>query len=180
MRKYESPSGGVSIAKIIAYAAAIFLLAVFTGSFAAKFKFFGAVPSYLLVLTVAAGFFEGEKTGSVVGLASGFVSDALGGVGISVLPIFYTLLGWGIGRGVQKFGHTGGASYGERLLRWSIWHAIGCGVGIIITAVCLLLGTGKVNIFAAFFKTMLPEAFGSFIFGYPIGIVYTFILRNRN
>ena len=172
-------AGGVSIAKIIAYGAAVFLLAVFQSSVASRFQFFGATPAYLLALTAAAAFFDGENTGAVVGLASGFCADALGGVGISVLPIFYTLLGWFIGRCVRKFGHEQSASIGERLLRWAIWLLAAAGVGMIITALCLLLFAGKVHILTAFGKMIIPEAIGTFLLGYPIGIIFMIIYRNR-
>lgn len=175
----KNHSGGVSIAKIVAYGATVFLLAVFQSSVASRFPVFGVTPAYMLVLTAAAAFFDGENTGAVVGLASGFCSDALGGVGISVLPIFYTLLGWFIGRCVDKFGHKHSASIGERLLRWAIWLLAACGIGMIITAVCLLLAAGKVHILSAFGKMIIPEAIGTFLLGYPMGLIFMIIYRKR-
>ena len=172
-------AGGVSIAKIIAYGAAVFLLAVFQSSVASRFQFFGATPAYLLALTAAAAFFDGENTGAAVGLGAGFCSDALGGVGISVLPIFYTLLGWFIGRSVRKFGHEHSSSLGERLLRWAIWLLSASGIGTIITTVCLLLSAGKVHILTVFGKMIIPEAIGTFLLGYPMGIIFMIIYRKR-
>ena len=175
----DKGKGGASVFKIAAYGTAVFLIAVFQSSVAPRFPFFGTTPVYLLALTAAAAFFDGESTGSIVGLASGFVADALGGVGISVLPVFYTLLGWGIGRFVSKLGHNRSTAIAEKLGRWALWLAASCGVGMIITFICLLLSAGKVHILAAFAKLVLPEAIGTFLFGYPIGIIFIFIYRKR-
>ena len=171
--------GGASAFKIAAYGAAIFLIAVFQSSVAPRFAFFGATPVYLLALTAAAAYFDGENTGSVVGLAAGFCSDALGGVGISVLPIFYTLLGWCIGKFSAKLGHNRCTSIAEKLGRWAIWLLAACAIGMIITVICLLLTAGKVHIFSVFLRLLLPEAVGTFLFGYPIGIIFIVIYRRR-
>lgn len=175
----DKGKGGASVLKIAAYGTAVFLIAVFQSSVAPRFPFFGTTPVYLLALTAAAAFFDGESTGSVVGLASGFIADALGGVGISVLPVLYTLLGFGIGRFASKLGHNRCTAVSERLGRWALWLAASCGAGMIITLICLLLSAGKVHIFSAFFKLLLPEAAGTFILGYPIGIIFIFIYRKR-
>ena len=179
MRDNSNHASGVSIGKALAYSAAIFLLAVFQSSVAPRFPFFGTTPAYLLALTAAAAFFDGERTGAAVGLASGFLSDALGGVGISVLPILYTLLGWLVGRCVEKLGHDRSRSVGEGLLRWTVWLLAASGIGMIITAICLLLSAGKVHIFSVLLKMILPEAAGTFLFGYPIGIIFMIIYRRR-
>ena len=172
-------NGGASILKISAYSAAVFLIAVFQSSVASRFGFFGTTPVYLLALTAAAGFFDGENTGGVVGIASGFCSDALGGVGISVLPIFYTLLGFAIGHFSAKLGHNGGSSIAERLGRWAIWLLAACGAGMVITLICLILSSGKIHIFSVLIRLLVPEAVGTFLFGYPIGIFFIIIYRKR-
>jgi len=171
--------GGASVLKIAAYGAVIFLLAVFQSSVAPRFPFFGTTPVYLLALTAAAAFFDGENTGAVVGLAAGFCADALGGVGISVLPIFYTLLGWTVGRFAAKLGHSRSTAVSEKLGRWAVWLLAACGFGMLITLVCFLLSAGKVHIFSVFLRLLLPEAVGTFLFGYPIGIIFIIIYRKR-
>ena len=168
-----------SVAKIIAYSVAVFLFAVFQSSVASRFKFFGATPSYLLVLTAAAAFFDGEKTGALVGLGAGFCADALGGVGISVLPVFYTILGWIIGVGVSNFGHRQSTAVFESLLRWAVWLIASCGIGMIITVICLFVSAGEIYVFSVIWRIAIPEAIGTFLFGYSLGIVFMLIYKNK-
>ncbi len=56
-----------------------------------------AVPELMILLTLCYAFLRGRQAGAVVGIASGFVLEAMGGVGIAVLPLFYMLFGWFVG-----------------------------------------------------------------------------------
>ena len=69
----------------------------------ARFKPFGAVPDLMFALTVAIAFSEGEKWGGLCGIIAAVVIDALGSVGISVLPILYMAEGVLCGYLVRDF-----------------------------------------------------------------------------
>ena len=164
---------GIGIFKPIIYAIAVLLFAVFDSTVSHRIGFFGTTPSLCLALTASAAVFDGKKVGSVVGLAAGVLTHALGGVGVSVLPIVWSLLGWF--SAAREHGIPGrdniDRDFLRRFLNYSASLAICCGVGTVITAVSLLLSAGRFNIFTVFVKLLLPEALGTFVYGLPIGLV---------
>lgn len=166
--------------RVVIYGVVIFLTAIFQSTLMSRFGFFGTTPAIMLALTCGAACFEDERVSSVVGLASGFCADALGNNGVSILPVVYTLVGW--------FGTRLAASLGKgrdagsvlgRLVVWTVMLAVGCGIGMLTTALNLLLTAGKVHIIDMFLRVLLPELAGTFIFGYPVGVVYMLVYRKR-
>ena len=63
-------------------------------TFCRRFTFFGAVPDLMLPFVIAVATAEGERWGGVFGLAAAFVSEALGGTGLTILPIIYMPVGY--------------------------------------------------------------------------------------
>ncbi len=60
----------------------------------ARFRPFGAIPDLCLPLIIAISMAEGEKWGSVCGLAAAFLIESLGSTGITLLPILYVAAGY--------------------------------------------------------------------------------------
>ncbi len=175
----KNHGAGVGILKPIGYAIAVLLFAVFDSTVSHRIGFFGATPSLCLALTASASVFDGKKVGSVVGLCAGVVTHALGGVGVSVLPIVWSLLGWFSAareHGIPSRDSTD-RDFLRRFLNFAVCLAICCGVGMITTAASLLLTAGRFNIFSAFVKLFLPEALGTFVYGLPIGLVRIAVRR---
>ena len=163
----------------IVYAAAVLLLAVFDSTVSHRIGFFGTTPSLCLALTASAAVFDGKKVGSVVGLSAGVVSHALGGVGVSLLPIVWALLGWFSAsreRGIPSRDSTD-RDFLRRFFNFAACLALCCGVGMVTTAISLLLSAGRFNVFTAFIKLLLPEALGTFVYGLPIGLVRIAVRR---
>jgi hypothetical protein len=155
------------------YAIVIFLFAVFDATVSPRIGILGTTPSLCLALTASAAVFDGKKTGSVVGLSAGFLLDALGGVGVSVSPIVWALLGWFSAS--RKHGAPGydnvNQPFLKRLFNFLICLAICCAIGMAVTALRVVLTAGRINIFSLFVKILLPEAIGTFLYGLPIGLV---------
>lgn len=63
-------------------------------TFCRRFTFFGAVPDLMLPFVIAVAAAEGERWGGVFGLIAAFISEALGGVGLTILPIIYMPVGY--------------------------------------------------------------------------------------
>ena len=63
-------------------------------SFLAKIKPFGATPDLMLCFVLCIFYFWGRYAGAVTGIGAGFVIEAVGGYGISILPIVYMLYGY--------------------------------------------------------------------------------------
>ncbi len=164
---------------LFGYSLLVFVLAVFQATLGPRVGFFECTPAIMLVFTAAAGFFDGEERGMLVGLVSGFLVDALGGVGISLLPTAYTLVGWFVAFMSRRMGHDRADSVLERALRWLIWLCVSVGLGMVITALSLLLTAGRVNIISATLQILLPEALGSFVWGLAIGVIYLLFRLNK-
>ena len=52
-----------------------------------------ALPDLILCAVIAVAYYEGEKIAAVFGMLSGFALEGVGGVGVSLLPLFYMLVG---------------------------------------------------------------------------------------
>lgn len=59
-----------------------------------RFRPFGAVPDLMLPLVVAISMTEGEKWGSVCGIAAAFLVESLGSTGATLLPLLYAAVGY--------------------------------------------------------------------------------------
>ena len=74
------------------------LLMIFTAlmqtTLLAQFRPFGAVPDMMLLFVLAVAMRENEKWGALFGLLSAVLIEAIGGEGISVLPLFYFFVGY--------------------------------------------------------------------------------------
>ena len=171
--------GTIGVFKPIGYAVAILLFAVFDSTVSYRIGFFGTTPSLCLALTASAAVFDGKKTGSVVGLSAGVFTHALGGVGVSLYPLVFALLGWF--SAAREHGIPGRDSadrdFFRRFLNYALCLALCCGVMALVTAASLVLSAGRVNIFSVFTKIVLPEALGTFVYGLPIGIVRISVRR---
>lgn len=93
----EKLRSGVTAADVGKYALyavmSLFLILVET-TFFARFRPFGASPDILIVAVAAIALFEGGRAGAIFGVTVGFVADALGGVGVILLPLAYMLVGY--------------------------------------------------------------------------------------
>ena len=62
-----------------------------------KLRILGAIPDLMLVTVLLLAFFWGRFTGAIVGIVAGVFIEALGGSGISLLPVVYFLCGYLVG-----------------------------------------------------------------------------------
>ncbi len=60
----------------------------------AQFRPFGATPDLMILFVLAVGMRENEKWGAVFGILSALIIDALGGTGVTLLPILYFAVGY--------------------------------------------------------------------------------------
>ncbi len=74
--------------KILVYGLPLFLLIVAQCTLFARLSVFGAIPDLALAATVTIAIKDGERAGAVFGIASGFLTCALGGGGAYLYIIF--------------------------------------------------------------------------------------------
>ncbi len=85
---------GDTLLKAAVCAALILLVALLQTTVFSRFRPFGAVPDLCLPLVLALALTEGERWGSVCGLCTAFVIEAIGSSGITLLPILYAAVGY--------------------------------------------------------------------------------------
>ena len=166
--KENKSFSGVSASRVIFYVVASFLLSVFQSTLGKRIGLFGVTPQMTLALTVAAAFYQGPLLGALCGLLCGIFTEALGGVGIVLLPLFYTLAGWIIGAiAIEKKGPKGSS-----LTSFLINLAAATLAGGLITLTMFLINATKPNLPDALVYIILPEALNTYIFGLFVGIIY--------
>ena len=170
--------GRLSLKKIIFYSVGIFLIAAFQASVGSRIGLFSATPSLTLAFTALTSLFESKKTGAVVGLAGGFLTDALGGAGFSLLPLFYTLTGWFLGEICERLGHPGRQALGA-FLRSLMWLAAVSGAGAVFTAILIVLSAGRMNFFSSIPHILLPEAVSTLLWSLPMLGIFMLLYRKK-
>lgn len=71
----------------------LFALAIFQTSLFSYLRIFSSVPDLILPAVIAIAIYDKERTGTIAGIAGGFIIDALGGVGLSISPLVYMICG---------------------------------------------------------------------------------------
>lgn len=143
--------------KAMIYGGAIAILAIFQTAFFSRFPLFGATPDLMLSATLAVAMFEGERAGCVAGIGAGFFIEAIGSVGLSLLPLFYMISGAVCGllclrafsRGPITFFLFALSAYAARAM---------------VTLIYISFLWGNFNILDAIAKILVPEYFSSVIF----------------
>ena len=82
---------------IILIGAVVLVLSTLQVTLFAREKIFGAVPDLTLVAVLCVAYFRGRYAGAVTGIGAGFLIDAMGAVGISLLPLAYLFFGYTVG-----------------------------------------------------------------------------------
>ena len=91
---------GVTVSEVVKYCVYAVLglfLILLQLTFFTSVRPFGSTPDILIVAVATVAMFEGEKAGAVFGVLVGFVVEAVGGVGVSLLPLIYMLVGYACG-----------------------------------------------------------------------------------
>ena len=72
-------------------------MAILQVSIFGRHKPFGVVPDLMLCTVLCVAFFSGRYAGAITGIGAGFLIDALGSVGVSMMPVAYMILGYVVG-----------------------------------------------------------------------------------
>ncbi|MBQ7347440.1 MAG: rod shape-determining protein MreD [Clostridia bacterium] len=86
-----------SIRYTLLVAVLLILVAVLQVTLFSRFRLFGAVPDLMICTVLCLAFFCGKYVGAVSGIGAGFLIEAIGSQGITLLPICYMLLGYIMG-----------------------------------------------------------------------------------
>lgn len=136
----------------------LFFMTIIQTSVIARVKTFGVSCDMMISVVLGFSYFFGCYTGAIVGIAAGFLTDAFGSVGLSVLPLVYLLIGYITGYYVKALNARGYLSY-------LICLGIVLPIRFLITLIMTLISVNGFH-FPTFLLTLaLPEMLGTAIFG---------------
>jgi len=141
-------------------------LSVIQVSFFGRIRIWGAIPDVMIVAVMGIGFFTGQYTGAVSGIGAGFLIDALGSTGITLLPMCYLFEGYLVGFYARTTGSKGIFRYGVYLGVTLLYRAA-------ITVLYACLWYRNLRLPVVLMDVVLPEAVGTAI----VGILLYFPMR---
>ncbi len=140
----------------------------------ARIRLFGAVPDLCFITLILISYFCGKEVGAITGIAAGFAVDALGSVGISLLPVLYLFCGY-------LFGYFTRAIYPKRYLSYLIVLAAAIPVKMVITFVYICINYQTIHLLEIMGRILLPEAAATALFAtvlyFPVRRICVFMNR---
>lgn len=160
---------GVTVSEVVKhviYAIAGLLLILLQISFFPKIRPFGAAPDVLIVAVFAVAMFENERVGAVFGLAVGFVVEAVGGIGVSLLPLVYMLVGYICGVVATEY-------YKRSFVLFLIFDASILLVRMFTTLMYIVFTWSVVDLSVVLPKVLIPEALSTLVISpFPAILIY--------
>lgn len=147
----------------------LLLLAAAEVTLGARFGLFGATPDLMLGATLGVALFCGPYAGAVSGIAAGFLIEALGGAGFTILPVVYLFYGYLVGS-MTKGGRAGFGAY-------SLWLFVGAILRFATTTVTLFVTYRGIPFGKVAASILLPEAGGTLIAGVLLFFPSLFLAR---
>lgn len=159
-----------TIIKVLIIAGMILLFAMLQTTVFSRFALFGATPDLMLGLVIAVGSTEGERWGSATGLASAFLIEALGGGGLTLLPLLYVPVGCAVG--ILSTGYLRDTA----LIRVIYTAAAGV-LRAVFTAIYVFAAYKKVDVGLMIGSILIPEYFSTAIMGILPHVTEWFALK---
>lgn len=131
--------------------ALLILTACLQTSLLSRFRLFGAVPDLMICTVLCLSFFGGRYMGAITGIAGGFLIEALGSFGISLLPLLYLFFGYLIG-------HYARAVIPKRYVSYISYLGITVLLKVAITLLYICMTYRNIDLPKQFVQILLPEA----------------------
>ncbi len=146
-----------TVKRVVLYGLLLLFLSAMQCSFFARLRFLPATPDLVLCAVVGILLLDSEQAAAIAAVGGGFVLDAIGGIGVSLSPVFY-LLTVTLLRLLSKKIMPGFLSYLIVLLPSLLLRAS-------FTALGLLGAVDALSISQALRRVILPEALITLVFG---------------
>lgn len=154
--KYKSGVTGSEVVKYCVYAVMGLFLVLLQLTFFTRFRPFDSTPDILIIAVAMISMYENERAGAIFGVAIGFVAEALGGTGLSLLPLVYMLIGW--------FGGIAASEYYKRsVLLFFIFDVGACTVRMFVTLIYVVCIWETADISVIFPNVLVPEMLSTFV-----------------
>lgn len=173
---YDSQTRTRLIAYTVCISLLLLLLGVLQVTVCARISVFGATPDLMLCAVLGVSFFLGRYAGAITGIGAGFLIEAMGSTGISLLPLVYLLLGY-LG------GHYARVIVPKRYTAYLVYllPALLLRAGITLTYICL--SYESFSVIQILLRTLLPEAADTAICGailyFPIKLLCVRLMRKK-
>ncbi len=156
---------GRTAIRVIVIALVAILFASLQVTLFAEILFFGKSPDLILIFVLCISYFLGRYAGAITGIGAGFLIEAMGGMGITLLPLFYLFLGYLVGYFSRTVNPKIFTTYLIYLAVTLVYHAAITLTNVVMTYQSFHLG--RVLLYL-----LLPEAASTALFGmllyYPI------------
>lgn len=150
---------GVTVREVVkycVYAAMGLFLILLQLTFFSSVRPFGKTPDILIIAVSAVAMFEGERAGAIFGVLVGFVVEAAGGVGISLLPLIYMLVGYVCGIVASEY-------YRRSVLLFLIFDLGAAAVRFFTTLIYIVVTWASVDLFDVILGVLFPEMFSTLL-----------------
>ncbi len=148
---------------ITVYGLLLILLTLLQTSFVTRFPIFNGIPDLMIGAICCIGIYRGENSAALFGLLAGLCCDALGSVGVSLLPLFYTVVGYVCGR------VGSGAKDGARFVAFSICLIPLCFARITVSFINhLIVYFDSLDVLQLLLYTLLPEFLYTLVVCFPV------------
>ncbi len=153
---YQVGVTALEVVKCIVYALLGLLLILMQISFFSRVKPFGSIPDVLIAAVFSVAMFENERFGAIFGLLTGFIVEAAGGVGISLLPLVYMLVGYICGLVASEY-------YRRSLLLFLIFDGAALLVRMFTTLIYVVMTWSVVDLSVVIPRVLIPEALSTLV-----------------
>jgi cell shape-determining protein MreD len=150
-----------TVGRCLLFGVFLFLTAACQVSFFSATAVFPATPDLLLAAVMGLAVCDGERTGAVSGIAAGVFSEALGGTGIMLMPVFYMLAGYVFGIVTRFF-------LNRNFLSWIVYMLIAAFARSVWSLLYLAAIETGFNFLTVFSKIITPEFLMTVIFSLPM------------
>ena len=173
---YAAQNRSRMIAYTVCISLLVLILSVAQVTVCARLSIFGATPDLMICTVLCVAFFAGRYAGAITGIGAGFFIEAMGSVGISLLPLFYFLLGY-------VAGHYARTVYPKRYTVYWFYLLIAVLYRALITVIYVSLNYETFRLLEVVTKILLPEAADTAIAGcvlyFPIKAICGWLGKRR-
>lgn len=165
---YQAQTRSRMIAYTLTFALMLLVVSTVQVSILGRFRPFGAVPDLMICTVLCTAYFCGRYAGAITGIGAGFLIEAIGSQGISLLPVIYMLVGYIAGyyaRTVKPKRYT--------IYLFFLACVLFVRAGTTVVYACLTFRS--VDLIKILRYSVLPELLGTAIAGvllfFPVGLV---------
>ena len=173
---YSSQSRAGMIVYTVGISLFILLIGVLQVTLFADLPILHATPDLTICAVLCIAFFLGRYAGAITGIGAGFLIEAMGSVGISLLPLFYMLMGY-------VMGYYARVIIPKRYTAYLIYLLCALCLRAAITTTYIGLTYSSFHLIGVIVKTVLPEAALTAIFGallyFPAKLLCGYLSRKR-